>query len=281
LLGQALRQSGKLDEAANELDAATAIAPKMIDAWRARLDIKRRIEGVAAARALAESLSDRIGPAEMHALEGDLSFAEKQYAEAAKSYRAQYDEQPSSQAVLSLSNALVRAGQSSEAVSLLMDWLAHHPDDNEARFALSTDYIQSGQLDAAQAESERILAKAPDFAANLNNLAWLYDQKGDAEKALKHARRAYELAPKRPEIADTLGWILIRQGDAATAMPLLDQAWRAAPDNPEIGYHYAAALSKDGKMAQAKEVVTKVLQSPNAFPERKDAEKLSATLKAP
>ena len=122
---------------------------------------------------------------------------------------------------------------------------------------------------------------APDNAPNLNNLAWLYDKKGDTEKALSHARRAYELAPKRPEIADTLGWLLIRQGDKAAALPLLDQAWKAAPDNPEIGYHYAWALSKDGKVGQAQEMMSKVLQSPNQFLERKDAEQFAATLKGP
>ena len=63
-------------------------------------------------------------------------------------------------------------------------------------------------------------------------------------------------------------------------MPLLEQAFKAAPDNPAIGYHYAWALSKGGKMAQASEVIGKVLKSPNAFAERKDAEQLGATLKA-
>ena len=57
-------------------------------------------------------------------------------------------------------------------------------------------------------------------------------------------------------------------------------AWQAAPDNPEIGYHYAWALSKGGKMAQASEIIGKVLQSPTQFPERKDAEQLGVTLKA-
>ena len=194
-----------------------------------------------------ESLGDRIGSAEVHALEGDLSFAEKQYAEAAKSYRAQYDEQPSSRAVISLSSALSLSWPELASRDLLKDWLTAHPDDKDVRFALSTEYIQTGQLDEARSQSEQLLSAAPDNAPNLNNLAWLYDQKGDTEKALGHARRAYELAPKRPEIADTLGWLLIRQGDKAAAMPLLDQAWKAAPDNPEIGYHYAWALSKDGK----------------------------------
>ena len=64
-------------------------------------------------------------------------------------------------------------------------------------------------------------------------------------------------------------------------MPLLEQACKAAPDNPEIGYHYAWALSKGGKMAQATEIISKVLKSPNEFPGRKDAEQLGVTLKAP
>ena len=130
----------------------------MLDAWRARVDIKRRVEGVAAARSLAGSLEDRIGSAEVHALEGDLSFAEKQYAEAAKSYRALYDEQPNARAVLGLSSALSRDGQKSEAVTVLKDWLTGHPDDKEVRFALSTEYIQSGQLDEARAQSEQLLS---------------------------------------------------------------------------------------------------------------------------
>ena len=279
LLGQALRQSGKQEEAATEFDAATGIAPTMIDAWRARLDIKRKAEGIAAARALAESLNDRIGSVAVRTLEAELLIAEKQYGQAAELYRALYKEKPSAGGAVSLADALALAGQNAQAIAVLTDWLASHPDDTAVRFALSTRYIESGQLDAARAESERILAKVPDFAANLNNLAWLYGETGDKEKALTHARRAYELAPGSAAIADTLGWLLARQGDIAAAMPLLVKASKGASGNPEIGYHYAWALAKDGKKAQAAQVLADVLQSSTEFPERKDAEQLGATLK--
>ena len=279
LLGQALRQSGKQEEAAAEFDAATGIAPTMIDAWRARLDIKRKAEGIAAARALAQSLNDRIGSVAVRTLEAELLIAEKQYGDAAELYRALYKEKPSAGGAVNLADALALAGQKTEGIAVLTDWLSGHPDDTAVRFALSTRYIESGQLDAARAESERILVKAPDFAANLNNLAWLYGETGDKDKALTHARRAYELAPGNPSIADTLGWLLAQQGDIAAAMPLLTEASKGSPDNAEIGYHYAWVLVKDGKKAQAAKVLTGVLQSSTQFPERKDAEQLGATLK--
>ena len=128
-----------------------------MDAWRARADIKRKVEGIAAARALAASLSDRIGLAEAQALEGDLLFAEGKFAEAAEMYRSQYKEQASTRAVLSLSTALSKTGQNPQALAILTDWLASHPDDKEVRFALSTQYIQSGKLDEARLQSEQLL----------------------------------------------------------------------------------------------------------------------------
>ena len=203
-LGEALRQSGKLDEAAHEFDAATAITPTMLDAWRARADIKRKVEGIAAARALAASLSDRIGLAEAQALEGDLLFAEGKFAEAAEMYRSQYKEQASTRAVLSLSTALSKAGQNPQALAILTDWLASHPDDKEVRFALSTQYIQSGKLDEARLQSEQLLSTAPNYAPNLNNLAWLYDQKGDTEKALDMRGALTNYRPNSPRLPTRL-----------------------------------------------------------------------------
>ena len=71
-------------------------------------------------------------------------MAEKQYGEAAELYRALYKEKPSAGGAVSLADALALGGQNAQAIAVLTDWLASHPDDTAVRFALSTRYIESG-----------------------------------------------------------------------------------------------------------------------------------------
>lgn len=278
-LGQVLREAGKLDEAAEAFDAATAISPRMQTAWRGRADIVRRKEGIDAARKLAVGLADRIGALDATRLEADLLFDEKQFVEATQLYRKVFDGQASTRTVLRLAGALSSAGEHAEAVSVLENWTSKNQSDNASRFALLSAYIAADRRELALAEGARILAKVPDHAPTLNNVAWLYDQKGDSDKALDYARRAYKNSSGRPEIADTLGWLLAKQGDTDAAIPLLEKAWKGAQTNPEIGYHYASVLARKGKIKEAVPILQKSLESKTPFAERADAEKLAEQLR--
>jgi putative PEP-CTERM system TPR-repeat lipoprotein len=277
-LGQALLQFGNLQDAAASFQAATELAPDMVHAWRGRVEIKRRTEGVAAARQLASSLADRIDPIVASVIEADVLFVEGHHAEAADLYGEAFKERASSEVALRLAESLTQAGQAGQAVDVLKEWLAANPDDVAGHFALSVRLIQTGEFDAAIEQGERLLTIRDDHVFTLNNLAWLYDRRGDTQKALTYAQRAYELMPDRPEIVDTLGWLLWRQGDQEAAMPLLEQAWSGAPGHPEIGFHYATALAEQGRTAEAAEVLSEALKSPDSFPEREEAEQLAEQL---
>jgi Flp pilus assembly protein TadD len=130
-------------------------------------------------------------------------------------------------------------------------------------------------------ELERVVADTPAGhplrAIALNNLAWLYAAVSDP-RSLETARLAHESARGVAFIQDTYGWLLAQQGHLDKALPLLREAAVAAPTSMEIRYHYAAALARSGDQAGARLLLQDILQAPDVFDGRTDAEQLLATL---
>jgi thioredoxin-like negative regulator of GroEL len=79
---------------------------------------------------------------------------------------------------------------------------------------------------------------------------------------------------------DTLGYILVRKGDVGRGLPILKQAYDSSKKAAEIGYHLAVALQKDGRTAEAREVLEAVLNDPASFDEKEEAKKLFESMPA-
>jgi Flp pilus assembly protein TadD len=165
-------------------------------------------------------------------------------------------------------------GQSAQAVVTLQRWIKDHPTDVKIRMALAAQYQMAGRNDDAVSELQRIVEVQPDNAATLNNLAWLAHLKHDPN-ALQYAEKAYRLSPQDAAIADTLGWLLAQENkDIPRAVELLRKASQQAPQLPEIRYHFAAALAKSGANAEAKTILTALLNGRDQFDEIEDARRL-------
>jgi Tfp pilus assembly protein PilF len=210
-------------------------------------------------------------------MEGDVSFAQSRFDEAATAYARAFDAQPNVDSALRAYTAATRAGRTNPA-SELLEWSAANPGDSRANFVLGSIALERGDQSAAITRYEAVVAAEPNHAATLNNLAWLYGERGDP-RALELGKRAHEAAPDNPEIADTLGWLHLQGGDAAAALPLLARAAEALPNQPEVRYHWAVALAETGDTANARRVLTE-LAGGAAFPSQADARQRLAALEA-
>ncbi len=164
-----------------------------------------------------------------------------------------------------------------DATQPLTRHLEKNPLNTEIRNFLAQAYQVEGDNQSAISEYETVLDTAPEDHIALNNLAWTYFVVDDP-RAEETARRAYELAPDDGSVIDTLGWILLQKGETDDGVGLLRKAAATSSDNLDIRYHLAAGLAKQGKEAEALEILEDVLNSGETFSSRKDAERLLAEL---
>jgi len=174
--------------------------------------------------------------------------------------------------LLLLSQAQQMAGHTRDAVKTLEKLLEKSPNDLGVHMALAVNYQQLGNTELAKQHYHRVLDKQPENPVVLNNLAVLYTDK-DTAQAIRYAQQAYQLAPKSHAIADTLGWLLVVNGKVEKGLELLQQA-AAESDEPTIQYHLAVALHKSGQSAQAREMLSQLLDTDAEFKEQQLARKL-------
>jgi thioredoxin-like negative regulator of GroEL len=68
---------------------------------------------------------------------------------------------------------MVENARLSDAEEMLQQWLASHPEDQEARFLLARVFAWQGKSSEALLEYERLLEKAPDNGEYLEGKALL------------------------------------------------------------------------------------------------------------
>ena len=185
-------------------------------------------------------------------------------------YQKDYDQRPGSTTLLALYGALVQAGKTGEARSLVQQWLKSNASDIATRTYFAGSLLAQKEYATATAQFEEVIKQAPDQVIALNNLAWLYQQQRDP-RALQYAERAHKLAPDNATVTDTLGWLLAEQSQLERAVPLLKQASAQLPANNEIRYHYGVALSRAGDKRAAREQLEPLLAQKDF--ERRDAVK--------
>ena len=213
------------------------------------------------------------------ALKGDVELALHQPAAAMSAYSQAQGLRPSAVVAVKLYHARL-AAHAPDPAQPLQQWLARRPTDWRVRGVLGNYYLLVAHSpQQAVPQFRAVLKQVPNDVVALNNLAWTLSRTGDPA-ALNLAERAYRLAPASAGVNDTLGWILVRKGAGAQALPYLARAVKLAPHDPQLAYHYAYVLSKTGRQAQARQILSKILASPQAFDGRRKAQRLLATLGA-
>ena len=189
-----------------------------------------------------------------------------------------FSRNPDSRTATALYGARIRAGREDAAKKGLRDWITKNPRDRGAMIAYATAMMDREEFAEAETVYAEFLKMEPGNPVALNNYAWLR-HRAERPDALDYAERAFKAAGGAPEIADTYGWMLVQYGKLDRGLALLSRAAKMAPNNPEIGYHYAAALSKAGRGAEARTVLSGVLDSSGKFAAREDAESLLSSLR--
>jgi putative PEP-CTERM system TPR-repeat lipoprotein len=213
------------------------------------------------------------------ALKGDLELALHQPAAAITAYGEAQRLRPSADVAVKLYHALL-VDHAAHPAQPLQQWLKRVPTDWRVRGVLGNYYLLVAHSpQKAVPQFRAVLKQVPNDAVALNNLAWTLSRTGDPE-AVTLAERAYRLAPASAGVNDTLGWILAGKGQSVQALPYLERAVKLAPQDPELGYHYAYVLAKTGRQAQARQILSKILASPQPFDARRKAQQLLATLGA-
>lgn len=278
-LGATLMAANRWKDAKGAFQKALFISPDHFEARRALINLELRQQRNSEAMKLATEYSRRYpksaaGPT----FEGDVFLAQRQYAQAIKSYERAFNLVKSSPVAIKLHQAMSLAGNQSEADSRILAWLNEQPSDVGARVYLAESYMARKNHKAAIAQYEIVLKQTPDDPVVINNLAFAYFDVKDS-RALATAERGYKLRPNNPVIQDTLGWILLGQGQASRAKDLLKNAVAGAPDEAEIRYHYAVVLAKSGDMTSAKQQLDLILKDRNnRFPSRSEAEALRRSM---
>jgi len=112
--------------------------------------------------------------------------------------------------------------------------------------------------------SEQLLKEAiklkPDYALAYNALGYSYaDRNVKLDEAKKYIEIALSIQPRNHYILDSMGWIYFRLGDLNLAHQFVVKAFSVKQD-PEIAAHLGEILWKQGKVEEAKKILSNALE---------------------
>ena len=264
--------------AENKILKALAMEPASLISQGLLGDIYLRTGALAKANQLAAQIQrERPKAALGYALEGNVLFVRKDYAQAARVLQKAASIEPNGDLLLRIHDAqsLLPGGKPADAP--LRDWLKNHPEDVPVRFHLANSYNRMQQYREAAEEYREVLKRMPKDFRVLNNLAWVLHQSGDP-KAIEFAEQAQKINPQDASTNDTLGVIMLGQGKFAAATQVLLKAVALDGANPEIRFHLAQALLKVGDTGRARTELRILLAAGKPFPQLEEARALAAKL---
>ncbi len=112
--------------------------------------------------------------------------------------------------------------------------------------------------------SEQLLKEAiklkPDYALAYNALGYSYaDRSYKLDDAKKYIEIALSIQPRNHYILDSMGWVYFRLGDLNLALQFVKKAF-ALQEDPEIAAHLGEILWKQGKIQEAKKILSNSLE---------------------
>ena len=128
-------------------------------------------------------------------------------------------------------------------------------------------YERAGKIDDAIREYEDVLHRNPqtDFAAN--NLAMLLVNNRSDSASLDRAKAVSSRFAQSNNLSflDTYGWVLYKRGEANASVSVLEQVVAKAPGAAEARYHLGMALAKSGNDVEARDNLTRAVDSGAKF----------------
>jgi len=182
---------------------------------------------------------------------------------------------PEDELDLTLAKARLLAdhGEADAGLALLSSALERHPQHPQIEYDRAVILEQAGHVHESVQALEHLLARRPDDPTLQNALGYtLADHTLDLPHAETLIRRALEVMPDNPAALDSLGWVHFRQGDTHAAATELARAYSLGHDG-EIAAHWGEALWVSGQRGEARRVWAAALaRDPDSKP-------LKATIK--
>ena len=129
------------------------------------------------------------------------------------------------QAAITYARELIAAGQMDRAVTQLADFVASHPNADEAARFLGDLYYRQGRFDRAEATYKQILARSPRDKETHNRLGVVYATENRVDEAISQFESAL---PGTDSIRD-LVLLHLRKGDFSKYQQEMERAARAEP----------------------------------------------------
>ena len=184
-------------------------------------------------------------------------------------------EHPEDELDLTLAKARLLAdhGEADAGLALLSAALERHPQHPSIEYDRAVILEQAGHVHESVEALEHMLTERPDDPTLQNALGYtLADHTLELSHAETLIRRALTVMPDNPAAIDSLGWVQFRQGDARGAAATLAHAYSLGHD-PEIASHWGEALWVSGQQAEARRVWAAALAR------EPDSKPLKATIK--
>jgi tetratricopeptide (TPR) repeat protein len=182
---------------------------------------------------------------------------------------------PEDELDLTLAKARLLAdhGEADTSLALLAAALERHPDHPSIEYDRAVILEQAGHVHESVEALEHMLTERPDDPTLLNALGYtLADHTLELPHAEQLIRRALVVMPDNPAALDSLGWVHFREGDPKGAAVTLGRAYSLGHDG-EIAAHWGEALWASGQRNEARRVFAAALaRDPESKP-------LKATIK--
>ena len=239
--------------AKQSLRRALEIQADYLDAQRALLLLDMEAQRFPDALKTARTVQQQRPNASLgFVFEGDIAYAQKNWASAAAAYRTALERTaPPPVTAVKLHAALLLSGKKPEADAFASNRLKAHPKD--VSFLAYQGDLALGRKEYAAAEKffKGVLENQPDNAAVLNNLAWATGQLGK-NGGVELAEKANNLAPNQPTFIDTLAMLLAEKNEFARAIELQTKAIGLQPSNPGLRLNLAKIYLKSGDKVRAR-----------------------------
>ena len=208
-------------------------------------------EGLRRAQALAEFANGR------------LAELNKDNAGAIEHYLAAAQLEPDNESLqMKTAQGLLQQNRNQEALAILRDLAARHPDSERALNWLALAYQATDQGDKAAQIYTKLVQLRPRETAGYLKLATLLLTQGKDDEAQRQLERALKLAPHTPDLyrayADLFARAAIRARDAQTAhaarlraITVMEDASREFPKDNALLTGLAELYIADGQFAKA------------------------------
>ena len=225
-LGLCLERLGRTAEAVRAFDRASALEPRLSEAWRG----------------LSENLE----------LLGDTASAEKALA---RQLRASTRDPALIEAATALGDDRL-----ADAERLLRERLKADPADVAAIRMLAETGARLGRYADAEALLTRCLELAPNFAAARHNLATMLYRQNKNLEALAEIQHLTDKEPRHPGYANLRAAILARLGEYDQAIAVCERMLADYPNQPKGWMSYGHALKTVGRQVDSIAAYRKALE---------------------